>query len=94
MSIATVVMFDVRTGKELEFQAALERVLKSTVSAHGFVRCDRYRDPADPRRYLLHEVWTDRSNLEPHVQSGYFQQFLEDTNDLIEARDIRILEPF
>ena len=94
MSIATVVMFDVKSGKETQFQAALERVLKSTSSANGFVRCDRYRDPADPRRYLLHEIWTDGSNLEPHVQSDYFRRFLNETNDLVETKDVRVLEPF
>jgi quinol monooxygenase YgiN len=94
MSISTVVMFDVRSGKENQFQAALERVLESTLSAKGFVRCDRYRDTADPRRYLLHEVWTDGSALEPHVKSDYFQRFLKETNDLVETKDIRVLEPF
>jgi quinol monooxygenase YgiN len=94
MSISTVVMFDVRSGKEIQFQAALERVLESTSRAKGFLRCDRYRDPADPRRYLLHEVWTDGSDLEPHVKSDYFQRFLTETNDLVEAKDIRVLEPF
>jgi quinol monooxygenase YgiN len=94
MSISTVVMFDVRGGAESQFQVALERVLEFTASAKGFVRFDRYRDTANPRRYLLHEVWTDESDLEPHVKSDYFQRFLKETNDLVETKDIRVLAPF
>ena len=57
MSIATIVIFRVKAGRHAEFEVALGNVLASSTHDEGFIRCDRYRDPKDPQRYVLHEIW-------------------------------------
>jgi quinol monooxygenase YgiN len=94
MSIATVVMFCVKGGKESQFEAVLGRVLESSSNASGFVRCERSRVTGEPRRYLLHEIWTDGAVLDAHVNSGYFEKFVEETSALLETKDVHVLEPF
>jgi quinol monooxygenase YgiN len=94
MPIATVVMFYVRGGKESQFEPALDRVLESSSNASGFVRCERYRVIGEPRRYLLHEIWTDAAVLDAHVKSDYFEKFVEETSALLETKEVHVLEPF
>ena len=93
-SISTLVIFRVKSGKESDFEAAIDRVLKSTSHAGGLIRYDRYRDPADRQRYVLHEIWEGSQLLDEHVASDHFAEFVEETTVLLEKKEVFILNPF
>jgi quinol monooxygenase YgiN len=94
MSIAIVVIFQVKSGKESQFEAELDRVLKVSAGAEGFVRCERYRQAGDAGRYLLHEIWANGDLLDAQVKSDHFRNFVEATDSLLDAKDVHVLEPF
>jgi len=94
MSIVAVVIFRLKGGKQSQFEAALDRVLECSSTESGFVRCERYRDVEDPSLYLLYEIWADSGALESHVKTDYFARFMEETDSLLETKQVHVLQPF
>ncbi|MBK1660785.1 antibiotic biosynthesis monooxygenase [Paracraurococcus ruber] len=62
-AVAVLVTLAVRPGAEDAFLRLLHPVLDAMRAEPGFVSAALHRDPADPARFLLHEIWADRQDL-------------------------------
>jgi quinol monooxygenase YgiN len=63
MSVAYVIAFRVRDGQRGRFLDLLNGVLDAMRAETAFVSATLHEDPADPQRFLLHEVWRDHQDV-------------------------------
>jgi (4S)-4-hydroxy-5-phosphonooxypentane-2,3-dione isomerase len=70
---ALVVSLKVRPGKDRQFLAAIEaNATTSRRDEPGCRRFDVLRDTADPRRYLLYELYDDEAAFGAHRAMPHF----------------------
>ncbi len=62
-AVAVLVTLAVRPGQEAAFLRLLHPVLDAMRQEASFVSATLHRDPDDPARFLLHEIWADRAEL-------------------------------
>lgn len=58
----------------------------------GCLRWDVWRDPAQPDRFVLDELYVDASAVAAHRASGHFADYLARIGDLAD-RTAMVLEP-
>lgn len=93
--VAVLVTLQVRPGRESEFLDLLTPVLDAMRQEPSFITASLHRDPADPSRFLLHEVWADRTDLiEVQVKRPYRDAYWARLPDLLAApREVQEWRP-
>jgi quinol monooxygenase YgiN len=71
-----VATFQAKPGKENELRAALIGLLAPTRKEAGCLNYDFHRSVDDPAKFLFHENWASRTQLEAHFQSPHVQSLL------------------
>lgn len=94
MTITALVIFEAKEGLTAALEAAMNVLLEAARNDAGFVRCDRYRDTQDPKKYVFHEVWASQASLDEHLRTAHVASFLETITSLIDDKDVRILYAF
>jgi quinol monooxygenase YgiN len=77
-----------KPGKFDELAALLNTMVQKTRAEPGVLRFDLWRDEADPNRFVLDELYTDRTAIDAHRASAHFQMYLGKINDLAERTSI------
>lgn len=92
-TITVVATFQARAGKEAELKAALLGLLAPTRKEAGCLNYDLHESPEDPARFLFHENWTSKPQLDAHLQSAHIQVLLPRVDELCTAfPEIKIWE--
>jgi (4S)-4-hydroxy-5-phosphonooxypentane-2,3-dione isomerase len=76
---------DVALAREL----ILENAAASLRDEVGCLRFDVLEEPADPRRFVLYEIYRNPEDFDDHLQSPHFKSFSAATRDLFIFRSIR-----
>jgi len=84
--VGVLVTLQLHPGREAEFLDLLMPVLDAMRAEPSFITASLHRDPADPCRFLLHEVWADRAELvEVQVKRSYRDAYWARLPDLLAA---------
>jgi quinol monooxygenase YgiN len=63
MSVAYIIEFRVKSEERQRFLDLLAGVIQSMQAETAYVCATLHVDPADPRRFLLHEIWRDHDDV-------------------------------
>ena len=93
--VGVLVTLRIRPGREAEFLDLLTSVLDAMRQEPTFITASLHRDPADPLRFLLHEVWADRTDLiEVQVKRSYRDAYWARLSELLAApREVQEWRP-
>ncbi|NBW12438.1 MAG: antibiotic biosynthesis monooxygenase [Caulobacteraceae bacterium] len=87
-----VAVLTARPGKAGELEALLNSMLVPSRAEAGNLRYDLWRDPAEPGRFVLDELYADADAIAAHRATPHFQTYLSRINDLAE-RTAWVLSP-
>lgn len=95
MSVAYVIEFRVRAEQRERFLRLLRGVLDAMRHEATFEAATLHEDPADPRRFLLHEVWADHDDVvDVQLARAYRREWHEALPELLDGdRQIGIWHP-
>jgi quinol monooxygenase YgiN len=81
--------------REIEaVEAALRRLVPAARAEPGVIAFDVYRDPADPRVFVLVESFRDQAAHDAHVAADHTRRHaIEDALPRLEHRERTLLEP-
>jgi quinol monooxygenase YgiN len=75
-SLTVVATFEARPGQEAELRAALLTLLAPTRREDGCLNYDLHVAQDNPARFLFHENWSSKAQLDVHLQSPHIQALL------------------
>jgi quinol monooxygenase YgiN len=89
--IVVVAQMDIVAGREQDFAAAAQAVVKETLANEP--DCQLYacsRDLTEPSRFVFVEQWTDNAALRAHTKTEHFRTFGAQTKELIAGQAVKI----
>lgn len=87
-----VVDFRIKFAHVADFAAAIAANARASLADEpGCRRFDVCRDPADPQRFFLYEVYDHEAAVKSHLESPHFLQMDADTRDWVESKQLRRL---
>jgi len=81
-----------KRGKLEELTALLDSMVVPSRAESGNLQYDLWRDHADPRRFVLEELYTDDAAVGAHRATPHYEDYLSKINDLAE-RTVMMLDP-
>ena len=89
MTLAVIVRLVVREGYQQRFDERVRRQAADTLAHEPECRqFDVCRDPANSRRLLLYEIYTDADAFARHLDAPYFVAFDTDTREWLETKEV------
>jgi (4S)-4-hydroxy-5-phosphonooxypentane-2,3-dione isomerase len=90
---AIVAYLTAKQGKEAEFQAKMTaQAQRCLANEPGCLQFDVARDPNDPARFVMLEVYKDEAAVKAHTESQHFKDFRPVVSDLLADRKVEVLE--
>ena len=88
-----VATFQAKPGKGSELKKALISLVAPTRKEAGCINYDLHVSSEDPAKFLFHENWTRKANLDTHLQSAHIKALLPRVDELCVAfPEIKIWE--
>lgn len=84
-TVTVVATFHARPGKEAELRTALIGLVAPTHKESGCVNYDLHVAPDDPAKFLFHENWKTKADLDAHLQKPHIQALLPRVGELCTA---------
>jgi autoinducer 2-degrading protein len=85
-----VVEFTLHADKAEAFaQAIVHNAHCSVTQEPGCLQFDVCRDPADPTRFFLYEVYVDDAAVQAHLDSAHFQTMNRETQAWVAAKTVQ-----
>lgn len=84
-TVTVVATFHARPGKEAELCAALLGLVAPTRKESGCINYDLHVAPDDPAKFLFHENWKTKADLDAHLQKPHIQALLPRVGELCTA---------
>lgn len=81
--VTVVVRIKAKPGMEGLVAQELRAILPPTRSEKGCLNFDMHRDPEDPARFLFHENWTSRADLDRHLAAPHITRWIERAEKLL-----------
>ncbi len=69
------VTFQIVAEKAGAFAARVQKQAEDSLTEAGCQRFDVWRDPTDPERVFLYEIYDDRAAFDVHLASDHFKTF-------------------
>jgi len=92
-TVTVVATFQARQGKEADLKNALMGLVAPTRKEAGCINYDLQASPEDPTRFLFHENWTSKADLDAHLKSAHIAALLPRVDELCVAfPEIKIWE--
>ena len=86
---ALVVEFQIKPGFVRDFEAAIvDNARASRETERGCRQFDVCRDPADPQRFFLYELYDDEAAIQAHLAAPHFQQMNAATAGWVERKQV------
>ncbi len=80
--VTVIAAFQARPGKETELRAALAALVAPTRKEAGCLNYDLHQAADSPAKFLFHENWTSKAQLDAHLQSAHIQAMAARVNEL------------
>lgn len=93
MSYCLVVRITAREGEEERVAAAYASLEEASRAEPGVIDWRVFRSAANPREFLLYELYHDASGLDAHRATEHFQRYLTEIVPLLETREPTAWEP-
>jgi quinol monooxygenase YgiN len=94
MAYTVSVTWIAKPGEEEAVAAALRQLIEPSRAEPGVIHYIPHRDPDDPRRFYLFEMYADADAYAAHGASEHFRRFgLEDAVPRLEERRREYFEP-
>ena len=91
--ITVVATFQAKPGKAGELKKSLLALVEPTRREAGCLNYDLHQLPEDPDKFLFHENWTSRAQLDAHLNNTHIQNLLPRLGELCVGRpEIKIWE--
>ncbi|WP_420392415.1 putative quinol monooxygenase [Acuticoccus sp.] len=90
--IKVVAVFLTHEGQEEAAAQHLGSVVEPTRQEDGCQQYDLWRDPKDPRRFVMDELWESRDHLKAHSQSDHIGRMREATKEVFASREVYVLD--
>lgn len=87
-----VARVEVQKGKEQEFIATTESLIKATRAEEGNISYTLYQCPSDPVEFIFYEEYKDQKAIDSHASSEHFKAFAKAIRGIL-AKDL-IIETF
>jgi quinol monooxygenase YgiN len=84
-TVTVIATFEARPGKEKQLQEALVGLLAPTRGERGCLNYDLHQSSENPAKFLFHENWASREDLEAHLQSEHVKALLPRVDELCVA---------
>jgi quinol monooxygenase YgiN len=91
-NVKIVAILAARPGQGDGLRALLDAMLAPSRAETGNLRYDLWRDPADPVRFVLDELYVDADAVAAHRATPHFQDYLAKIGDLAD-RTALVVEP-
>lgn len=92
-NITVVATFQARPGKEAELRNALTGLVAPTRKETGCINYDLHVSADDPGKFLFHENWTSKAELDAHLKTPHIAALLPRVDELCVAfPEIKIWE--
>ena len=72
-TVTVVATFHAKPGKEAELKKALTSLVAPTRQEKGCLNYDLHVSAEDPTKFLFHENWTSKADLDAHLKSAHVQ---------------------
>ena len=90
--VKIVAILAARPGRRDELERLLSNLLTHSRAEPGNLRWDIWRDQADPNRFVLDELYTDKAAVAAHRETPHFKDYAGKINDLAERTPL-VLDP-
>lgn len=84
-TITVVATFQARPGQEEELKKALVSLVAPTRQEAGCLNYDLHQSPEDPAKFLFHENWATKAQLDAHLANAQIQALLPRVGELCVA---------
>lgn len=78
----TVALFVAHEGREAELEDLLRAMVTPSRGEAGNLRYDLWREAAEPRRFVLDELYVDEQAVAAHRASPHFQNYTARVSEL------------
>lgn len=76
-----------KKGFEEQLLLELKKVQKASMEEAGCIKYDVHRSVED-HTFVLHEVWRDNKAIDSHIKSKHYQEYRENTTDIVLIREV------
>jgi quinol monooxygenase YgiN len=73
--LTVIAILRAQAGKENELHDHLDKLVGLTRQEGGCINYDLHRLQDDPSVFVMHENWTDKTELDKHLQMPYMREF-------------------
>jgi len=82
-TVTVIAQIKARPGQEEKVKDALLALIPPTRQEPGCLNYDLHRADDDPARFLFHENWQSKADLDAHLQKPHLQAFLARADELL-----------
>lgn len=75
-TVTVVATFHAKPGQEAELKKALISLVAPTRQEKGCLNYDLHVSAEDPTKFLFHENWTSKADLDAHLKNTHIQVLL------------------
>lgn len=90
--VKIIALLTAKEGRAEELCALLHAMIAPSRSEAGTLRYDLWREPDEPSRFVLDELYVDAAAVAAHRATPHFQLYLSKINDLAD-RTAMLLDP-
>jgi quinol monooxygenase YgiN len=95
MPYVVIAYWTAKDGEEEPVAAALARMVEPSRAEPGNLAYQVHRDPADPRRFVVYELYADEAAYLAHGESAHFQRHaVGEAFDHLASREREFLLPW
>jgi quinol monooxygenase YgiN len=92
-NVTVIATFQAKPGQETELRKALISLVVPTHKEAGCINYDLHVSPEDPAKFLFHENWTSKEDLDAHLKNTHIQVLLPRLDQLcVGMPEIKIWE--
>ncbi len=84
-TITVVATFQAKPGQEAELKKALVGLVATTRQESGCINYDLHVSPENPAKFLFHENWASKAQLDAHLANAQIQALLPRVGELCVA---------
>lgn len=85
--IIITAVFKPKENVEDQLLMELKKVQKASREEAGCLKYDLHQS-IDDHTFVFHEAWKDKDALDSHIQSKHYQEYRENTADLVSTREV------
>jgi len=81
-TVTVVATFQAKPGQEAELKKTLLSLVAPTRQESGCINYDLHQSPEDPAKFLFHENWASKAQLDAHLANAQIQALLPRVDEL------------